>query len=145
MKETDLAYAAGIVDGEGCVCIFKAKARGLKRIYGYRMSVSVKNTNEGLINWLESLFGGGGRKLTGRSNCKDVWTWELYAYKASDFLKLIYSYLRIKRPQADIAIEFQKSKRKGGYRYHPKTEEELAAEEIQASSMRKLNKRGRGG
>jgi len=43
-----------------------------------------------------------------------MWHWIIVARKARDFLELIRPYLRLKKPQADIAIQFQKAKRYGG-------------------------------
>lgn len=106
MKKTDLAYVAGIIDGEGCIGIYKHKHR-------YYLQVAVHMTNEWLVNWLSFAFKGSistygyYRK---RENCQKEWAWNLTGKKALVFLELVYPYLKLKKPQAEIAIQFQKHK-----------------------------------
>ena len=54
-----LAYLAGIIDGEGCFFIGKSKT---SRPYGcgfhFYAVLRITNTDEGLILWLEKTFGG---------------------------------------------------------------------------------------
>ncbi len=47
-KKTDLAYAAGIIDGEGNIGIYANTSRNGYPVY--RMRVRVTNTDEGLIH-----------------------------------------------------------------------------------------------
>jgi hypothetical protein len=62
MNEVDLAYAAGIFDGEGSVSIIHTKTGHTKAdgsIYRhYRLQVCVVNTNPILCQWLKETFGG---------------------------------------------------------------------------------------
>ncbi len=108
MPIKDLSYTAGIIDGEGSICLIKRSTR-YQKIF---LSVSVGNTNEWLIQWLKMQYGGDistSKNKTGST----MWHWDITRYKASNFLKLILPYLRIKRPQAELAIKFQARKRKG--------------------------------
>ena len=51
LSETQKAYLAGIVDGEGCISFCKIGS------FLY-LGVSVANTNKPLINWLRTNLGG---------------------------------------------------------------------------------------
>jgi len=74
-----------------------------------------------------------------RENWKPQWEWKLEAGKAMEFLKLVYPYLRLKKPQAEIAIKFQEMRRGQG---HHLNDEERAIAETQRIMMANLNKRG---
>ena len=138
MKKVDLAYVAGIFDGEGCICLRSSKRRS------YTLDVSIVNTNEWLMQWLKFAFGGNCYSMQYKSNeernWKPCWRWALASNKAMNFLELIHPYLRLKKPQADIAIKFQRARRGMGY---PLTDQELAIEEAQRIVMTKLNRRGK--
>ena len=106
LRKTELAYVAGIIDGEGCISLNKNRQTGYMALH-----LSVANTDELLADYLHSLFGGH-RYVNRRSKRgpkhKNVWYWSLYAENAVTILKLILPYLKLKRPQVELAIEFQK-------------------------------------
>ena len=143
MKEIDLAYVAGIIDGEGCIGLYSNTHKYLNKHREIRprycLTVTVCNTNEELIKWFHSLFGG---HLHYRKSKEEKWKpqWEckLSANKALDFLKLIYPYLRLKKPQAEIAFRFQE--RQQGHRL---TDQELIIAASEKVLMANLNKRGK--
>jgi hypothetical protein len=110
-RQTKLAYAAGIIDGEGCISIYRCRVFG-NGIYGgkiknYRMKVIVTQKDGKIVDWLVGNFGGAiylhwkGTK-TGYSH-----EWVISHQKASTFLKQILPFLIYKKPQAEIAIRFQ--------------------------------------
>lgn len=103
MKKTDLAYAAGIIDGEGCINIDKDH-RG-----HYRLHVIVCTTDEWLVIWLKLGFGGCAWAVRKRRQ----WRWEICYRKGAAFLQLILPYLQLKGAQAELAIRFQLRKRIG--------------------------------
>jgi len=108
--------------------------------YITRASVAMSNTNEGICRWLYFAYGGCLRKDKKRSlNAKSCWRWIITGQIALSFLKDIYPYLRLKRLQAQIAIEFLEARRGSGY---PSTDAELAVAEAQSVLMHKLNKVG---
>ncbi len=135
MKRTDLAYTAGIIDGEGWICIKRTPR-------AYQITVGVGNTNEWLINWLQFSFGGGVYPRTGLAdNQKPQWHWNLSTRQAGNFLKLILPYLRIKRPQAELAIQFQSRRRYRGHK--PMSDGDKALDEANKILMGSYNKRGK--
>ncbi len=115
MRKTDLAYIAGIIDGEGSISIIHASPRRRNPGGEIYAQVGVTNTNEWLIQWLHFNFGGGvNMEKAGRNplSKQNIWRWNLSHQKARTFLVLILPYLRIKRQEAELAILHQKSKSK---------------------------------
>jgi hypothetical protein len=96
-EPTDLAYLAGILDGEGSISIC-GSPRNVVR-------VGISNTDEGLIKWLASI-GGGVSKKTPSPNCKQCYHWQVYSrFDVRAFLIAVVPYMRIKQNKAILAIE----------------------------------------
>lgn len=137
MKRTDIAYIAGIIDGEGCIHIGREKSNRYRSGYVFRLSVSLSSTEEWLPNWLKFVFGGYIYSQQPRGlQRKPYWEWRLMHNKAKDFLELIYPYLRLKQPQAEIAINFQRNRRRGGY----KTTKEMLVQEAQSIVLKDMKR-----
>lgn len=145
MKRNEmLAYAAGIVDGDGCINIMRIRYhRTNSRSIGYELRVMVTNTKKELLDWLETQFGGSVRLHHGEEttspNYKVCWRWSLPAKKAERFLMEISPFLLIKRPQVELALVFQKPKKAG----KPLTDADASLQEAQFLLMKSFNKRGR--
>ena len=109
MKRTNLAYCAGIIDGEGCLSILERKTpQGNK---SYELRVQVVNTNEWLCQWLKFAFGGSVSKMKLQaSQRKQAWQWTIAARQALGLLELVEPFLHIKQPEAQVAIRFQRAK-----------------------------------
>ncbi len=139
MKKTDLAYTAGIVDGEGSIGIARHKSKSCKRGYTLELCVQVTSSDEWLCTWLKFAFGSSlSHSVNNAGN--PMWHWILGARKASEFLKLILPYLKLKRPQAELAILFQDAKRYSGH----KTDEQWSIEEAQRILLQNMHKRPSG-
>ena len=114
MKKTDLAYTAGIIDGEGCIYISKRKSKYNRQGYRLQLCVKIASTDEWLCQWLKFAWGGAVRLRVTHTkenkNWSDVWDWTLQTKQAVNMLKLISPYLNLKKPQAELAIKFQKRK-----------------------------------
>ena len=143
MKKTDLAYIAGIIDGEGCIGLRRETLRRKDKKYAtVRLYVSVSNTNEWLLQWLRFSFRGSLAPCPRKNHQRLAWEWCIVFKQARAFLEAIYPYLRIKKPQAEIALRFQKAKKYGG-RGHYKTDGERAVEEAQRILISNLNIKGK--
>ena len=112
-KATKLAYAAGIVDGEGCISIYSKSIRNGQYkgiLKNYHLTVVVTQKDGKLVDWLFGNFGGSVslHKKWERLDEK-CWMheWTLNYQNASRFLKQILPFLIIKKKQAEIAIRFQ--------------------------------------
>ena len=143
--EIDLAYAAGIIDGEGCISISKLRSKYVKSRsgYDYALSVSFVIREKELCDWFELKFGG---KVffnpISKKNPKhsDVWLWRVTRSDAIPFLATIEPYLKLKLLRARNALEFQKNIKTK--RTKPLSDGELAVREAQYILQRNLNAKG---
>lgn len=101
--DTNLAYVAGLIDGEGCVHLDASKGT-------YRARVSVGMTEPALpllrelrLEWSGTLYQL--RQATDRWAA--AWTWHLIGDPAVRLLTAVRPYLRLKGAQADAAMEVE--------------------------------------
>ena len=107
MTETDLAWAAGFIDGEGSINVVPVWVRGHKRSGLFRLQISVSGTVRKPLERLQSLFGGNIQYYhRAKEVRKDYWQWFLYGKKAQDVLKSLYNQFTVKTRQAAIAEVF---------------------------------------
>ena len=107
--------------------------------YLIEVQVQVGNTNEWLINWLLFQYGGCVcKRKAKKDNWKDSWEWKLQTRQALRFLEIILPYLKIKKPQAELAISFGKRRKIG-----KKTEAQMAVDEAQRIVMLGYNRKGK--
>ena len=97
--QADIIYLAGIVDGEGSINIST-------RPSGYQLSLSVSNTAESLIRWLEDRFAGYTRPYGIRPRRRPCWRWTITGDAAASLLKRLQYHLLIKSYQARLAMEY---------------------------------------
>jgi hypothetical protein len=107
-----LAYTAGLFDGEGSIvigCARPPRAGGRVGIR-YWLQVGVTNTDRELVEWLLSTYGGhisDNSHANGRAGWQPCWAWRVMSRQARIFLLDIQPYLRVKKAQAGLGIEFQ--------------------------------------
>lgn len=144
MRVTDLAYTAGIIDGEGTIIIRRtsmwSNERWKKR--GFGLAVQVGISDRELCDWLRELWGGS--VYTYKDKRSEYWKaisrWFISANQALALLEAILPYLRLKRTQAEVGIAFQQAKKKRGSRH--RKEGEIEAEIKSYWFIRKLKDRG---
>ncbi len=133
MKVTkeDAAWQAGFIDGEGCLTIAKQIRKG-RPSPAYRASVTVCNTNQKLLQPFLKWGGNIYHMREKRNRWADAYTWHCADKSISAFLGCILPYLKGKRMQAKIILEFIENKK--GFRRHSlgqgKGSAPLGAEEI---------------
>lgn len=110
VTETEIAYLAGILDGEGCLTIELRKGTGKYEGRRYtRPLVHVVNTDLGLLAWIQERFGGRinpqpvGKASERAKPCYRL-TW--HNATAVDLVRVVQPYLVIKGRQADALIRF---------------------------------------
>jgi len=106
MTEIELAYLAGIIDGEGCISLY---GRGKRCEDGswkrFTVGISVGMVDYEIPCLLRDSFGGGLCQHPPRGiSRKPQWLWSISHRKAFKVLILLKPYLRIKAAQAEIAI-----------------------------------------
>lgn len=114
-QREELAYLAGLFDGEGTICIQK-DSRPLSKDNGrnwnpiYNVTFRVGMTDQEAIKGFYRFFG------VGYMDCEKSYhkfrpMWR-YSVRAKDQVWLVISqlwpYLRVKRPQADLALRYFK-------------------------------------
>lgn len=106
--DTDLAWAAGIIDGEGSICLIRIKRKdGYGIGFSWDLRVDVGNTDPRMLVRLRAIFGSGciGANTTDkRPNRLPSWSIHWHGAKAARVLELIRPFLIIKCEQADIAL-----------------------------------------
>lgn len=119
----ELAYAAGIVDGEGCISV-NASDSPTRSNAACCLRVYVVNTDEGLIDWFIAKFGGRKREIPQSErdmssfHSKQItWTWALRCSgDVAEFLTAILPYVRVKKKQCALGVAF--AKRLANWRAH---------------------------
>lgn len=116
VSDLDCAYAAGIIDGEGCIRINVRRLPSYKGVGQLTLLVHVTNTSLAMLDWLHTRWYGRRSWRAGSEigNRKAQGQWTVAANKALHFLDDIYPYLVVKRPQAKWARRFQRYVQRGG-------------------------------
>jgi len=108
----DLAYLAGIIDGEGCLGIYKIKTKTSTGFY-HRGVLKIDNTQKELIDWLINTFKGTHSAATRITPSKkyerDIYTWCVTGDKLLNLCEQILPYLTIKKPNCENMIKFRKT------------------------------------
>ena len=108
-QRDDLIYFAGFFDGEGCVSIARQKKTwGNKdQTYFHRLRINVAQKDPSVLKQLYDIVGG-------TMHCSNgVWKWYADDAAAVQFLETITPFLRVKKLQAELALEFSKTKQGG--------------------------------
>lgn len=112
MNKDDIAYAAGFFDAEGCNLISKQKGT-IRMIHPrYSLQAKIGVTNQLIMSWFKEQFGGSLSILKGKKQKKIFFHWQISTRLAEIFLRQIFPYLRLKKPQAELAFQFQNEMRK---------------------------------
>jgi len=136
-KKEDLAYIAGVIDSDGCISI----NRDIKK---YQPTVQVTQAQPEAINLINKIFGGNYRivkQSKSSLNYKDLYLWRIRSRKnLGIFLEAILPFLRIKRKQAKIVIDYCNIRRdsienNGGNRKNTYS----GIEKIMCEKIQKLN------
>ena len=103
MKDSDLAYAAGLLDGEGTITLSKYKSLDKFRT----PTVSISSTTFALLEFMKNSFGGHivNHKIY-KSHYKQSWAWHLRGDAALSLLAQVTSFMREpdKKRRADLLL-----------------------------------------
>jgi len=111
MDKVTLAYCAGVIDSDGCVTIKKRRIHETtaRKSAGVNLSatVFVRQVESGAVDLLLATFGGTIR-VHGPSTPggRDLYQWAVSNRKAVAAARAILPFLRIKKKQAEILLEF---------------------------------------
>ena len=106
--ETDIAYIAGIFDGEGTVDYkqrWEKKAKG-RRYKVWRIAAAIEMTDQHVLGWLHEVLGFGTlierKKRPGR---KRIWRWRCSFREALVFAKLLWPHAQTKLHKLEQIID----------------------------------------
>lgn len=148
MRKIDIAYLAGILDGEGTIHINATKTNkidGYIKPYKYNLHVKVRTCDKILAPLFKEFF-----KIGSLHECKAYkvnhnisYEYHTASNNAIKVIKILLPYLKVKTKQAKLAIKFQNIK--GNLTY---TGKQLSKRCYDFQSrcyfnMKKLNKRGK--
>ncbi len=103
--QAELGWAAGAVDGEGCIAIRTSPAATSKRPQ-YGLYLAVSNTDPRMPARLAEMFGGNVVLKDDKHRQRAIYEWRVFSSKAGSILRELRPYLIIKGEQADVAIAF---------------------------------------
>lgn len=134
VTEADLAYTAGIIDGEGYIGIRNTP----KRCY---IDVVVVSTDPRLPLWLqEHWLGNLSKQRMMQPGQRPAFRWNVHSRQALAVLKAIRPFMVLKGERADVAMAFQATLWYRGKQ--PVSAVELATRNEMATRLRLLNRRG---
>ena len=151
LKNTDLAYIAGFIDGEGTIGIFKVeKTNAAHKAHwnpSYRLRLFITQTSLVPLHYIRDFYPGGYITLKKRYNLthKDCFTLGYTGKLAAQILKDCRPYMMVKDKEADLALDFIDNMvlidRSLGKRLLP---QEVERREVTYQKMKELNRqRGR--
>jgi intein/homing endonuclease len=110
LTEEEKAYLAGFFDGEGCVFIGHHQVPGAVSPQYYLAVIFAQSNYEILKSWRDRIGIGRVYKAKKQLHHKIAWAWRVSDRQGATLLKWLLPYLRIKRQEAEIGIEFQETK-----------------------------------
>jgi len=110
-KHTDLAWAAGIIDADGCISIrhHKPSSKQFRHSDTYSLSVSVGMTHIDAIDKLQDIFQCGNRYIQKRydtANHRPMYVWQCCSRDAVTVICFVYLWLVTKKRQGKLALRF---------------------------------------
>lgn len=110
----ELAWLAGIIDGEGSIFIMRNTRKDRERSFNYILRVSVQSTDTIMARACAEIteIGATYTSVTKQEANSNTHKWQVEGKKATRVLKELLPYLRVKLDQAESAIEFQETTKK---------------------------------
>ena len=138
MTEIEIAYLAGIFDGEGYISIESPRSKTSACGRNIKLRIGIANTNLDLLQWIQSEFGGLIFDKHGPAHRRKCYDLQLKASGAEKFVRKVYPFLKIKKLQAEVALKFRESFHHTDKR---RISDELVKERFQAKTdLMRLNK-----
>ncbi len=145
MKQTDLAWAAGFIDGEGSIRIRRIPMPKHATPIFYGLALTAAQVGRAPLDKLQRLFGGAINLKQPSSrqgpNAAPYYSWMVTGHTAAAAIQAVRPYLVLKGEQATLGLEFQThtGRSRGGRR--ALTAGEIALREKYFERMAYLNLR----
>ena len=143
LTDVELAYLAGLIDGEGCLNFYRTSNKSCAKGYTFVARLAISNCDvETLMQIREQLqIGRVVKKPQQKGNRKPAYNLCFYAREVRHLLPLVMPYLRIKRKQAELVLGFVSRQKWGGTK-GGLSQEEHSLRESEHQMLRALNRRG---
>lgn len=147
MIETDKAYLAGLIDGEGYIGILKTMKGNKKHFtsakdYLYCPIFKIAMTHKPVLEYLHSKYGGTlntrKRQIINPKH-KEAYDWVIKNRKVMVILDQVYPYMRVKKEEVEILRKFFVTNNGAG---KPISEEHWKIRDGLYAEIRKLHYRG---
>ncbi len=118
----DIAYMAGIVDGEGSITIGNYSSNKKTGILHYQTILGITNTSKDLLDWIHKTFGGNvwkySAKQTPKNSRQECYRWVATGDLLTHICELIHPFVICKKKQVEIMLAmratYTKESTKGG-------------------------------
>lgn len=109
-KNIQLAYIAGLIDGEGTIGIYKKNYKSTSKAKpSFRERISISNSNLDVLMWIKEFFPKGSITKNTRysDNHSPMFRLEYHVLKVIPILRATLPYLRIKKEQAKQVLKYR--------------------------------------
>jgi hypothetical protein len=148
-QPTDLAYIAGMIDGEGTVGIYRKVPKKPTHSVRYHERVAISNSNLEALNYINDFFPGVfAKNIRYSDKHSPMWRLEYHVLRAHPILEAVLPYLIIKRKQAELVLKYRKTivltdRTLVGQAWHPRLDEaEGERRKWYYDELKRLNMRG---
>lgn len=111
MTETELAYLAGIIDGEGCFFIGLFRTKATHDLLNYHTYIKISNTDKDLMGWIKEKAKATNnqqeRKTRISKKERTIYNAQIGGKTLDELMPKIYPYLIVKRKQCEIMIKMR--------------------------------------
>lgn len=146
LLQTEYAWAAGFIDGEGTITLKRYKSHYTVRKIHYQPFVCLGQADfmghYDAVRHLQKLFGGSVSEYKNKPPRRKTLQWSIVSRQAVECLIKIRSYLKVKNHHADLLIGYYDGAGKRG-RVYRLSDEELGKREKIWSEMRAINQKGK--
>ena len=105
ISDVDLAYLAGFIDADGHIGIVRRNARrGAKEYHYVRPVVQIGQSKREILDWISDLVGGSVHIHAQRN----FYNLRFHAGMIRWLMPLVIPYLKVKKRQAELVLEFTK-------------------------------------
>ena len=133
--ECKIPYVAGLFDGDGSVSIGRESR---KKSCSHTLRIKLSSNSFKIISWMQNNFNGSTRTDEYKIGAFPNSAWRTSSNLAENFLRQIFSRLRLKKLHAELAFQFQNEKKRNNSR-RPLTLESLQRREEFRQQMHVLN------
>jgi len=140
--DTEAAYLAGLLDGEGTISLYCVKQDSQKRTHSFKPAVAVSNTDMGMMERVLRITGCG-KVVQSRLDDgmhKPCFRWLLSPLQIEPVLRRVLPYLDSKQRQAELLLSYLRML--GGKSIRYLTDEEYLSAVGICNHLRRLNQRG---